>query len=87
MRYDAYSCIAVFHRDGILEKGRAMSEPTSYIVEIDEMGNPSIKYATFLLLCPVSYSKISRNLKRYTTSHLLLKMHKPVTCLNGYETI
>ena len=45
MRYDAYSCIAVFHRDGILEKGRAMSEPTSYIVEIDEMGNPSIKYA------------------------------------------
>lgn len=22
-----------------------MSEPTSYIVEIDEMGNPSIKYA------------------------------------------
>lgn len=21
-----------------------MSEPTSYIVEIDEMGNPSIKY-------------------------------------------
>ena len=45
MRYDAYSCIAVFHRDGILEKGRATSEPTSYIVEIDEMGNPSIKYA------------------------------------------
>lgn len=45
MRYDADSRVAMFHRVGILEKGTAMSEPKSYIVEIDEQGNPSIKYA------------------------------------------
>lgn len=45
MRYDAHSGIAVLHGVGVLEKGNQMAEPTSYIVEIDEQGNPSIKYA------------------------------------------
>ena len=45
MRYGAHSGIAVLHGVGILEKGNQMSEPTSYIVEIDEQGTPSIKYA------------------------------------------
>lgn len=45
MRYDAHSGIAVLHGVGILEKGNQMAEPTSYIVEIDEQGNTSIKYA------------------------------------------
>lgn len=45
MRYDAHSGIAVLHGVGILEKGSQMAEPTSYIVEIDEQGNTSIKYA------------------------------------------
>ena len=45
MRYDAHSGIAVLHGVGILEKGNQMAEPTSYIVETDEQGNPSIKYA------------------------------------------
>lgn len=45
MRYDAHSGIAVLHGVGILEKGNQMAEPTSYIVEIDEQGSASIKYA------------------------------------------
>lgn len=45
MRHDAHSGIAVLHGVGILEKGIKMAEPISYIVEIDEQGNPSIKYA------------------------------------------
>lgn len=45
MRYGAHSGIAVLHGAGILEKGNQMAEPTSYIVEIDEQGNASIKYA------------------------------------------
>lgn len=45
MRYDAHSGIAVLHGVGILDKGNQMAEPTSYIVEIDEQGNTSIKYA------------------------------------------
>lgn len=45
MRYDAHSGIAVLHGVGILDKGNQMAEPTSYIVEIDEQGNASIKYA------------------------------------------
>ena len=45
MRYDAHSGIAVLHGVGILEKGNQTAEPTSYIVEIDEQGNTSIKYA------------------------------------------
>ena len=45
MRYDAHSGIAVLHGVGILEKGNQMAEPTSCIVEIDEQGNTSIKYA------------------------------------------
>lgn len=44
MRYDAHSGIAVLHGVGILEKGNQMAEPISYIVEIDEQGNTSIKY-------------------------------------------
>ena len=36
MRYDRGSGIAMFYRVGILEKGTAMSDPTRYIVEIDE---------------------------------------------------
>lgn len=45
MRYDAHSGIAVLHGVGILDKGNQMAEPISYIVEIDEQGNTSIKYA------------------------------------------
>lgn len=45
MRYDAHSGIAVLHGVGILDKGNQMAEPTSCIVEIDEQGNTSIKYA------------------------------------------
>jgi hypothetical protein len=45
VRYDAHSGIAVLHGVGILEKGNQMAEPTSCIVEIDEQGNTSIKYA------------------------------------------
>lgn len=48
MRYDAHSGIAVLHGVGILDKGNQMAEPTSYIVEIDEQGNTSIKYAEVL---------------------------------------
>lgn len=45
MRYDAHSGIAVLHGVGILDKGNQMAEPISCIVEIDEQGNTSIKYA------------------------------------------
>lgn len=55
MHYDAHSGIAVLHGVGILEKGNQMAEPASYIVEIDEQGNTSIKYAdgraVFLCAC------------------------------------
>nr|DAQ64748.1 MAG TPA: hypothetical protein [Caudoviricetes sp.] len=41
-----------------------MAEPTSYIVEIDEHGNPSIKYADGALTLSI-YQNAARNLARY----------------------
>jgi hypothetical protein len=54
----------VLHGVGILEKGNQMAEPTSYIVEIDEHGNPSIKYADGALTLSI-YQNAARNLARY----------------------